>query len=79
MRHAISWREGIQTGAVSTAIRRDVMTRNQSELPRTIWNRLKIYLRRDFHPNEIGDLALAQQRLAEVGLEDKPAASIAGA
>lgn len=60
------------------AERRDVMTRNQGELPRTLWNRLKIYLRRDFHPNQIGDLALAQRRLAEVGLEDTPVASGAG-
>jgi len=30
--------------------------------------RLRDYLRRDFHPNQVDDLALAQRRLAELGL-----------
>jgi uncharacterized protein len=61
------------------AQRREVLSRNQSELPRTVWNRLRDYLRRDFHPNDIGDLALAHRRMAEVGLGEAPAASEAGA
>lgn len=31
--------------------------------------RIRDYLRRDFHPNDVDDLALAQRRLAELGLE----------
>jgi len=34
---------------------------------------LKAYFRRDFHPNEIDDLALAHARLAETGLDSQAA------
>ena len=35
---------------------------------------LRAYLRRDFHPNEVDDYALAAQFLAESGI-DEPAAA----
>jgi hypothetical protein len=49
--------------------RRDVLTRNNAEFPKTVWRNLRAYLRRDFHPNEIDNLDLARQRMAEIGLD----------
>jgi hypothetical protein len=63
---------------MATADRRDVLSRNQGELPRTVWRRIRDYLRRDFHPNDIGNLELARERLAEVGIPTPVVASRAG-
>jgi predicted metal-dependent hydrolase len=63
---------------MATADRQDVLSRNQGELPRTVWLRIRDYLRRDFHPNDIGDVELARERLAEVGIPTPDVVSQAG-
>ncbi len=52
----------------------NVLTRNDAEFPRTVWRNLRAYLRRSFHPNDIDNLALARQRMADIGLLDTPIA-----
>lgn len=49
-------------------MRRELRERRR-RMARSGGRRVRDYLRRDFHPNQVDDLALAKQRLAELGLE----------
>jgi len=54
--------------AEARAEEREIMRRTGARGPRRIRAGIRAYLRRDFHPNETDDLALAHRRLAEVGV-----------
>jgi predicted metal-dependent hydrolase len=42
--------------------------RDGGRTPPRLWRGMRSYLRRDFHPGEVDDLALAHRRLAELGV-----------
>ncbi|MGH0031156.1 MAG: metal-dependent hydrolase [Myxococcota bacterium] len=47
---------------------RDALRERRERGAAQIGRRIRDYMRRDFHPNDVDDLALAQQRLRELGL-----------
>jgi len=56
------------TRAELRALRRQLRDRERRASAR-VRGRIRDYLRRDFHPNQVDDLALARERLAALGLE----------
>lgn len=63
---------GRLTRAALREMRRELAARRR-HAGGSFGRRVRDYLRRDFHPNQVDDLALAHRRLAELGLE-RPAA-----
>lgn len=59
--------DGIDRATVR-AERRELLRRTGGKGPRRIRDGIRAYLRRDFHPNQVDDLALAHRRLAELGI-----------
>jgi hypothetical protein len=50
------------------ALRRELERQGDPALAALARRRILAYLRRDFHPNDVDDLAFARERLAQVGL-----------
>ena len=68
--------EGHFRGAINNGLTREELRAMRSALRERqqrgtsrLRQRLRDYLRRDFHPNQVDDLALARERLAALGLE----------
>jgi len=60
--------DGIGRRAVG-ALQREIEARGDRTIRRRVRRHVLAYFRRDFHPNDVDDLAIAHERLRAIGLE----------